>query len=250
MQQSRYTLHMTSSSAPDSETEAPAPRHRRKRRSFGVAFALAVTLVLAAGAATWFAARPRYREAISRTVGEQQAAVSVIYPAGWTVDESDYSHADADTPIAHVWLRPKSPGGLQAWLDGRLFHVRDSDWLNSAISVELQKIPSFRGLDGEIARLEPFVRQMGRHGVTYSYRKWTCPAGPVLEIHGQLPKNLQGILPPWGQFLVFPESAPGEQQYEVIVSYQTTGQLESRLHQAAIDVVSRLRIVRNTEPRH
>ena len=37
---------------------------------------------------------------------------------------------------------------------------------------------------------------------------------------------------------------PGAVQYEIMVRYQTTGRLKSRMRQVALDVVSRLKLVK------
>ena len=110
----------------------------------------------------------------------------IEYPSDWSDEEDDPNASSDDSPVVHIMLRPKPPGGLRKWLDGQRFHVTDHDWVNSSVSVDLQKVPSFHGLDAEIARLEPFVRQMGRGGMTYTFLKSTCAAGPVLGSVGAM----------------------------------------------------------------
>jgi len=206
---------------------------------------LLLILAVFVGIAFSFVSRPAYHTTVSRPVGPKHTRIAVAYPGEWSATESDYSHANAESPVASIMLRRSPPVGLQMWIDGHIFHVTDNDWVNSNIRVELQKVPSFNGLNSEIARLQPFVRQMGRAGVKYTFVKTICPAGPVLEIRYGIPNTFQWMVPASGEFLVFPNSAPGEQQYEMIVGYSTSEPLKERMRLAAADIVSRIRLVRN-----
>jgi hypothetical protein len=223
----------------------------RISRAYYILSILGVVLTVAAGVALWAASRPAYRVATSNPIGTQRAAMQVVYPADWSATLTGLVPAATSFRmplISGITLNRRLPTGLQKWAEEHLYHITDKDWQLSEISIQLMPIPRFTDLDSEMARLQPFIRQLARSGQTYVVRKSTCPVGPLLEMDVDAPANAGLVNGHFAIRTVYPPCTPGEQQYEIVLRYTTPARLKDRVDKVARDVVSRIRLVRNSEP--
>ena len=173
----------------------------------------------------------------------------ISHPADWIAEDASGRNSAGDGAYMTVVitnLRHAPAHGLQKWIEEGLYQVTDQTWASAELSVALQKVSNFSGLDAEQRRLEPILRMLAsRSGESYSMRRSACPIGEVLEIETTLtrPSGLQTR----NSMLVFPRTPAGQQQYELILGYVASEKLKARLHQVSRDVVSRIKLVKELE---
>ena len=188
---------------------------------------------------------PRYQIHVSNPVGIDRKAVMIAYPPGWQVAEEENTGNHDDGSVTKVRLKRTPSQGPQAWIDANLFHISERESLGAGMEVLLQQVGGFRGLDSEAKRMEAGLSQLRQAGYVYSIRKSRCPSGPLLDV------RINSIAQPDRTFdttlIVYPTAAPRETQYEVIVHSTCSERLKDRMSKLALDVVSRVRLVKVQE---
>jgi hypothetical protein len=186
------------------------------------------------------------RPTVFTTSAVGKARLALLVPPGWTVDPREqYSTGpDSDAAIGQcACIRPAPAVGLQRWFEDHFDSLQSREWRRSYIACELMQVGSYRDLNHEARRLAPVLNSMAAPGGIIRSSASTCPMGPLLmsevERSGGRSPGVDSVQ------TVFPPAAPGEPQYEVVVRYKASGQLNGRLRGAARDVVSSLRLVKD-----
>lgn len=224
--------------------KADGPMTTEKRATRAGSRALRVTilavaaLAILAGIVFWSAQRPHYRTYQTSATGDQQAPMIVSYPSDWTIDDWSGDRGQSSTIV----LTHTPPRGLQAWIDQYLGGISRKDWQFSTIQMQSIRLMGTPDIDNDARRMDMAMRQLARQGVTYSIKRSICAGGPFLDIQSHNPKG--DVIWPSNTLLLYPAALPGEPSVEVIVHYSSPNHLHNRVHQTALDVVSRLRLVK------
>ena len=192
------------------------------------------------------AARPRYLTVTTNYIGEERQALAVTYPADWVVLYGDDPLGrDADNELRTVTslnLAQRPVIGAKRWLDQHLLGLSDSELNGARMMIMLQRLDRPVDLRHESARLESGFGQWAGPRGSFHLRNTASALGPMLEVDAQdLAAGNSGEMRAW---FVYPMPRNGEPQYEITVQYNASGRLKSRLHRVALDVVSRLRLVK------
>lgn len=189
------------------------------------------------------AARPRFLTVTTLGVGSDRQALAVTYPADWViVDTSVLSDVGPPTRETFITLTQKPATGLQHWLDEHVLRVRDSELSDSYLTIFLQRLDGPVNLSRESARLASGFDQMYGPNGTVRIRNTSCPIGPMIECDIQ--DGSSGDTGEFRGWYAYPTPSRGADQYEVVVRYNTTARLKSRMRQTALDVVSHLKLVK------
>ena len=192
---------------------------------------------------TFRAVQPGYRRIRLYCAGDVRRAVDVVYPASWEVLGTDFSAADRNRPLrGAVDLAPRHTTGLQALVDRILRRAEGRGSGIGEIQVVVNEYTPRGGIDAEMARLAPLVRQsLTAGGSLFPIQKSECRAGPLIEAEALLPGG--ALSTATDIFVIYPPSPPHQSPFEIIVRYETNVADRAVMHRVAMDVVSRVRVV-------
>jgi hypothetical protein len=215
--------------------------------------ALLLLALAAGGVLIWRANTPPYRQVTIDVGGADHIALSVPYPGDWMLTSDVMSRSRtspsqafaADHTVCVVSLVPARPSVLQTLIDKYLLRSPGEGRENAEIRITLQQVNGADDPSLEMTRLDPALRQLVRSGGVYSMRQSSCPLGPLIAIDFNTHVGTQTLN--GDMYEILPSRAGNGQQYEVTVTSIGRSPARDRLRKAMLDVVSRLRLVRETK---